>query len=77
MRPSEIERLAQTIERLGIALPTMMLLESCKPLHRLAEHAFTLFPTPPEFLNHPFANIVRDRQSAELLIARLERGAAA
>ncbi len=75
--PNDIEQLAQMVERLGMVAPAVVLLEACKPLHRLAGHAFDLIPQNSSLLEHPFSKLLRDRACAEALIARLERGGAA
>ena len=74
---NEIELLARSVERLGLAIPAMMLLEACKPLHRLAVHTISMLPQSQQVLEHPFAKIISDRRNAELLIERLEKGALA
>jgi len=74
-----VEQLALKLERLGLALPAMIFIEASKPLHRLALHAFDFFPSMPITHELPLLtslkSILQNSAAAELLIARLERGA--
>jgi hypothetical protein len=79
----DIERCAAYCERLKLSAPAILLLEACKPLHNLTEHALALlqpFGEQPglgrgDVLQHPLLAILRDRRKAEALLTRLERGA--
>jgi len=69
---SQIEQLAISVERLGLSLPAFILLETCKPLRRLAIHIFDLLPGAFGSAEHPFMQLVKDQRQIDALLARLE-----
>jgi hypothetical protein len=74
-----IDRLAERINRRGLAVPTVLLLDLFKPFSFITSQALLLCQPLSGWMNlerqvEDYAGLLADRSSLDYLVARLEQG---
>ena len=73
-----IKKIAETVAKRKMTVPAVLLIESCKPLNRLAsQFVLVISPLLALFVSYEqinaFSDLLQDRNSIEKLLAEIEK----